>query len=671
MPTELTRAREIITELEINSKELLAEYFTKRKFEAGIEYLKKRKWRDFADVLEKEEEILNELAKVWVFGKDTTAEILDDILKFYRERTKHDFKEIITKLDKKTNFTHTEKALFVAINDTHFFRKCYDMLSIHAHDGVVYESYDGKKDVKITDENCQNLEITIGEYAHKQYKAGKHCKVFKDEFCEKWIFTVNTHKGAKNQPHWENKEINNEKIIPAVQTNIIYEPKTGRVEIGLFKSRSKTFIVNIIELFGENVLKSKIDISKTPKVYNLRKIQKSIEKDGDFYFTNTQEVSISIRQISYSQSGIFRVLYRKQHSQASFLKQVQSEGLLKYNTLEKVQMVVKYKEGTKTKSREFFIELGKTNLSHDNIDTKIRYILRESGVQEITVFDVKNAFEYVITNNGFVNIYKAEKQGYEKQAFEILIESELLCVEGDVENLFCEVCKMDTMEVGEVHATCTNCGCVVYLHEVDATNYKLNFQKLKEKLCEYKDLIQDENSKEPSYIGYLKYGESGKINFHIVENAKDVQNIKKWGEQIVLYIYGECKKENEKDLNAFPIIDYLSFGNHKIVGFDKGNVEGVMRGFNESKPQSIKLDKEINDFIYQYYTQHYKDNPQTFSNKEDLANEIYSDVIKQYPKIKIAKQTVKDIGSKVRTKLNIAKGRPKGRGSANYVRHIA
>ena len=82
MPTELTRTKDVITELEINSKELLAEYFAKRKFEAGIEYLKKRKWRDFADVLEKEEEILNELAKVWVFGKDTTAEILDDILKF-------------------------------------------------------------------------------------------------------------------------------------------------------------------------------------------------------------------------------------------------------------------------------------------------------------------------------------------------------------------------------------------------------------------------------------------------------------------------------------------------------------------------------------------------------------------------------------------------------------
>ena len=114
MPTELTRTKDVITELEINSKELLAEYFTKWKFEAGIEYLKKRKWRDFADVLEKEEEILNELTKVWVFGKDDVADIFDDILKFYRERTKYDFKEIIAKLDKKTNFTHTEKALFIA-----------------------------------------------------------------------------------------------------------------------------------------------------------------------------------------------------------------------------------------------------------------------------------------------------------------------------------------------------------------------------------------------------------------------------------------------------------------------------------------------------------------------------------------------------------------------------
>ena len=61
MPTELTRAREIIMELEINSKELLAEYFT-----------------------------------------------------------------------------HTEKALFILINDTHFFTKCYDMLSIHAQRNAIH-----------------------------------------------------------------------------------------------------------------------------------------------------------------------------------------------------------------------------------------------------------------------------------------------------------------------------------------------------------------------------------------------------------------------------------------------------------------------------------------------------------------------------------------------------
>ena len=166
-----------------------------------------------------------------------------------------------------------------------------------------------------------------------------------------------------------------------------------------------------------------------------------------------------------------------------------------------------------------------------------------------------------------MNIYKAEKQGYEKQAFEILIESELLCVEGDVENLFCEACKKDTMEVGEINATCTNCGCVVYLHEVDTQNYKFNIQKLKEKLCEYKEFKKDEHSQEPSYIGFLNYGNSGKINFHIVENAENVQNIKKLGEQIIFYVYGEYERSNEKDLNAFPMIDYLSFGNHKIVGF--------------------------------------------------------------------------------------------------------
>ena len=443
----------------------------------------------------------------------------------------------------------------------------------------------------------------------------------------------NTHKGAKNQPHWENKEINNEKIIPAVQTNIIYEPKTGRVEIGLFKSRSKIFIVNIIELFGENVLKSKIDTSKTPKVYNLRKIQKSIEKDGDFYFKNTKEVSISITQISYSQSGIFRVLYRRQHSQVSFLKQVQSEGLLKYNTLEKVQMVAKYKEGTKTKSREFFIEWGKTNLSHDNIDTKIRYIFRESGIQEITVFDVKNAFEYVITNNGLVNIYKAEKQGYEKQAFEILIESELLCVEGDVENLFCEACKKDTMEVGEINATCTNCGCTVYLHEVDATNYKLNFQKLKEKLCEYREFVKDENSQETSYIGYSTYGATGKINFHIVENAKDVQNINKYGDQIVLYICGEYKKENEKDLPAFPIIDYLSFGNHKIIGFDKVKIEEVKKLYTIDV---IKSKTERNKDIWNARIEQAKSINQKHFNCEQLF-----EAFKKHYKIQMSERTFK------------------------------
>lgn len=84
MPTELTQAKEIITELEIHNKDLLAEYFTKRNFEAGVEYLQKRKPREFAEVLQNEEndKILNELAKVWVFGKDDVADVFDDILKF-------------------------------------------------------------------------------------------------------------------------------------------------------------------------------------------------------------------------------------------------------------------------------------------------------------------------------------------------------------------------------------------------------------------------------------------------------------------------------------------------------------------------------------------------------------------------------------------------------------
>jgi hypothetical protein len=166
-------------------------------------------------------------------------------------------------------------------------------------------------------------------------------------------------------------------------------------------------------------------------------IKMSVFSDDNLF--NVASISNYINGIVSNEifDRIFRILNKKQHSQATFLKQVKAEGLLKYNTLEKVQMVAKYKESTKTKKREFFIELCKTNLSHDSIDTKIRDILRESGIQEVTVCDVKNVFEYVVANNGLVNIYKAEKQGLEKQVFEYLIENELLCVEGDIENLYC------------------------------------------------------------------------------------------------------------------------------------------------------------------------------------------------------------------------------------------
>lgn len=36
---------------------------------------------------------------------------------------------------------------------------------------------------------------------------------------DKHIFTTRTHRGAKNQPHWRDKEINNEKIILVVQNS--------------------------------------------------------------------------------------------------------------------------------------------------------------------------------------------------------------------------------------------------------------------------------------------------------------------------------------------------------------------------------------------------------------------------------------------------------------------
>lgn len=150
MPIELTRAKEVMAVLEIHNKDLLLEYFESRNFQSRIDYLENGKKRDFWSLLEKNEKIIDELAKVWIFEKEDVADIFDDILKFYRENQNHDFCKIIEKLDKKQGFTSTEKVICISINDIHFFNKCYDMLSIHANNGVVYGVYEGKKDVEIT-----------------------------------------------------------------------------------------------------------------------------------------------------------------------------------------------------------------------------------------------------------------------------------------------------------------------------------------------------------------------------------------------------------------------------------------------------------------------------------------------------------------------------------------
>ena len=102
----------------------------------------------------------------------------------------------------------------------------------------------------------------------------------------------------------------------------------------------------------------------------------------------------------------------------------------------------------------------------------------------------------------------------------------------------------------------------------------------------------------------------------------------------------------------------------KIINGDSDNEKNVI------EVDSIKLDKEINNYIEQYYARHYESNQKIFLNKEDLANEVSLAVFKKYPKIKIAKQTIKDIGLNVRKQLGIKQGRPKGRGSAHNGYHL-
>lgn len=443
------------------------------------------------------------------------------------------------------------------------------------------------------------------------------------------------------------------KLFWLFKTVIIYDSKTSKVEIGLFKSKSKTLITSIVGFFAENIMNYTIDTSTTPKIYNLKKIQKDIEKDGSFQFKNTKEIQLVITQICHNHNGIFRTLHICQHTHHSFLRQIHEEKILKYSTIEKIHMNTTYKDVfNKLRSRPFFIECSKTNLSHNKIDTPIRAILMESGIQEITVADIKEVFQYVISKNGEINIFNAQKQGYGKHALEYLIENAILCVSSkNCDFLYCDLCKTETMKVDKMHTSCTSCGSVIFVHEIDITNYALNIKPLKERLHEYEGFKRDEKSQEPSYVGYLEYGKSGKINFHIVEEGNEVKNITRYGEQIVLYIYGEYPLEKENDLSAYPLINYLNFSNKQnTICFDKTKIEELKRVYAKN-PTSTKTQnsaKRYNEAIKYVKS----------INKESYNSEtLYNVVHLKHPTIGSFENFKKRVWKQVRTKLQTKGGR--------------
>jgi hypothetical protein len=449
--------------------------------------------------------------------------------------------------------------------------------------------------------------------------------------CDKDFFVIYTNKGAKLYTEIKGKKINRIKQKPVLEMTFIYNPKEGKLEVGILNYRAK--LLDFTGLFGKHILQDDINTSNLKKVYDLGKIKRSINRIGDFKFVNTKEIQVHIADLYYNTSdNFFGSIGGNKRNQGTFLNKVQKDKFLANAELVKIRMIAKYKEETENKTRAFTIEGNKCNLSHDKTDVKIRNILKNSGLEAMTHLEIIQAFKEYLIKGKVVNLYNISKIQGNPQPFSYLIAKGFLTQVNDISyNLYCEeclkVCNME--EMGEI----LTCGCGSNLfkeHLTDIEDYILNFEEIKEMLISHLKITKDDNIEDDTYFAFHNYGNTGKVNLHLAKEEIEIEKLKQdiAKEKIIISVYGMAEEKLENCL-VIPLYNLLESNNIKfcktkfaeavrvfVTEVKKSKTENTKQLLNEKieYAKSINNEKLTCEQLFDIYSKRYGGSLRTFKS---------------------------------------------------------